>query len=172
MKRLASLIALCLMGCGAAEDNELKPALELTGRVVDRADLLDDATETMLTARLARLERETGAQMVVATTPSLGGREIDEYSLDLARAWRIGSKERNDGLLLLVAPKERRVRIEVGKGLEKVMKNEVAARIIRAKMVPLFKQGQMQAGILSGTGTILDVMRACVRTDKPFEEAA
>jgi uncharacterized protein len=152
------IAAFLLAGCGNAEPPKPRPALELTGRVVDKADLLDPATEAMLTARLAKLERETGAQMVIATTPSLESKSIADYSIALANAWGIGSRERNDGLLLLVAPNERQVRIEVGKGLEKVMTDETAYTIIWQKMVPLFRQNKPQTAILSGAGAMLNVM--------------
>jgi len=132
--------------------------MELTGRVVDRADLLDPGTEAILTARLEKLERDTQAQMIVATTPTLSGRSIESYSRDLANSWSVGSKERNDGLVLLVAPTERMARIEVGKGLEAVMTNEICNRIIQEKMIPLFRKGQMQTAILAGTGAMLRVM--------------
>jgi uncharacterized protein len=96
--------------------------------------------------------------MVIATTPSLESKSIADYSIALANAWGIGSRERNDGLLLLVAPNERQVRIEVGKGLEKVMTDETAYTIIWQKMVPLFRQNKPQTAILSGAGAMLNVM--------------
>lgn len=156
MVRLSFLAILLLCGCARAQ--QPKAALELTGRVVDKAELIDPATENALTARLARLERETGAQLVIATTRSLNGKDIAAYSLELARAWGIGDKDRNDGLLLLVAPSERKVRIEVGTGLESVMKDEICAGIIQRLMLPHLRAGDAQEAILAGTGGILRVM--------------
>lgn len=96
--------------------------------------------------------------MVIATTASLCGEDIDAYSLTLANAWRLGSKERNDGLLLLVAPSERKVRIEVGYGLEMVMTNALCADIIRRSIVPRFRNGDVRGGIVAGTDAIVAVM--------------
>jgi len=158
MRRLLLVLLPLLAACSGAAADAPKPALELTGRVVDKAGLLDSATATALTARLARLERQTGVQMVIATTPTLGGEAINDYSLRLARSWALGSKERNDGLLLLVAPTERKVRIEVGKGLETVMKDEVCDQIIRHMMMPHFTAGDPQSAILAGTGAMIDVL--------------
>lgn len=143
-----------LCGCGA-DAQAPKAALELTGRVVDEADLIDVGLERQLTARLLRLEKETGVQMVIATTPSLGGETIDAYSLALANAWKIGRRTHHDGLLLLIAPIERKVRIEVGYGLEPVMTNTLCAEIIQHSIVPRFRAGDMPGGILKGTDAII-----------------
>jgi len=96
--------------------------------------------------------------MVIVTTPSLGGQAIEDYSLPLANAWGIGDKERNDGLVLQVAPNERNVRIEVGKGLETVMTNDICARIIARDMIPQFRLGQLQGAIVAGTDAIIRTM--------------
>jgi len=132
-----------------------KPALELTGRVVDAAQLLTIAEERVLTAKLAALETHYGAQLVVATTPSLLGQEINIYSIDLARAWGLGSRDRNDGLLLLVAPSERRVRIEVGKGLERTLPDELCKHIIDEKMTPHFRTQQVARGVNDGVDALI-----------------
>ena len=158
IRRLLLVLLPLLAACSGAAADTAKPALELTGRVVDKAGLLDATTATALTARLARLERQTGVQMVIATTPSLDGEAIDDYSLRLARNWALGSKERNDGLLLLVAPTERKVRIEVGKGLETVMKDEVCDQIIRHMMMPHFRAGDPQSASLAGSGAMIGVL--------------
>lgn len=154
--------ATCLtLGCAAeAEDNPQAqstdaPALELTGRVVDAASIISAGVEADLTAKLEALESDTGVQLVVATTPSLDGREIDAYSLDLANAWGIGSAERDDGLLLLVAPNERQVRIDVGYGLEASVKDEEAAAIIYEAIVPEFRTGDFEAGIAKGVDRLV-----------------
>lgn len=158
MRRLLLTLLPLLAACNGAAADAPKSALELTGRVVDKAGLLDATTTTALSARLARLERQTGVQMVIATTPTLGGEAINDYSLRLARIWALGSKARNDGLLLLVAPTERKVRIEVGKGLETVMNDEVCDQIIRHLMVPHFRAGDAQAAILAGSGAMIGVL--------------
>src|ERR1700759_4620969 len=93
----------------------------LTGRVVDDAHILSDTTTADLNRKLAALESATSRQMVVVTLPSLQGYEISDYGYQLGRAWGIGQGKLNNGLLLIVAPKERRVRIEVGYGLEPIV---------------------------------------------------
>jgi uncharacterized protein len=151
-----------LLGCTAPAP-EMKPALELTGRVVDRANLIDPAAEASLAGSLETLAAETGVQFVVATTPSLDGKEINEYSLDLARAWALGSKEHDDGILLLVAPNERKVRIEVSRGLENIMKDEICASIIRNDMIPAFKSKHMQEGILAGAQATVGILHNALK---------
>ena len=90
----------------------------LSGRVVDRANIIQPSTRTAIEQKLADLETKSGIQLVVATVPSLEGQEIEPYANELFRSWRLGEKTKNNGVLLLVAPNERRVRIEVGYGLE------------------------------------------------------
>src|SRR5262249_60205989 len=90
----------------------------LSGRVVDAANIIPQAVSDQITAKLASLESQSGIQLVVATVNSLGGDEIEPYANALFRAWGLGEKTKNNGALLLVAPKEHKVRIEVGYGLE------------------------------------------------------
>jgi uncharacterized protein len=162
--RHTSILILALIfaaGCKRVETApKLKPALELTGRVVDAANLLTPETEARLTAKLAAAENDFGPQMVVATTPSLGGRKIEAYSLDLARAWAIGDKKRNDGLILLVAPNERKVRIEVGLGLEGSFSDAFAQTILEENILPLFKGSEFDAGVEAGVDRMINKMKA------------
>lgn len=140
------------------EETELPPrtpALELTGKVVDAADLFDAQYEDDLARKLGRLEQDTRVQFVVATTPDLKGQAIAVYSLELANAWGIGSIERDDGLLLLVAPNERKVRIEVGYGLEASVKDEEAAQIIADDILPHFRKGDFKAGVREGVDSLI-----------------
>ncbi len=130
--------------------------LELTGRVVDAADLLSDGVEATLSGKLEQLEETTGAQLVVATTPDLKGYSIADYSLTLAREWGIGSSERNDGVLMLVAPNERQVRIEVGYGLEASIKDEEAALIIQETIVPAFSSENYDLGVVAGVEKLIE----------------
>ncbi|UAB79807.1 TPM domain-containing protein [Erythrobacter sp. SCSIO 43205] len=160
------MAALALAACSASVESApagdeavgASPALELTGRVVDAADILSPDYETALTDKLEELEERTLVQLVVATTPDLKGHEIEDYSFDLANAWGLGSAERKDGLLLLVAPNERKVRIEVGLGLEASVKDEEAAHIIRTAILPSFRDSDYEAGIDAGVdGLIAEV---------------
>lgn len=125
-------------------------ALQLQGWVNDAAGVLADDVEARLAARLQALQDRTGHQLVVATVPSLGGEEIDAYSLALARRWRLGRKASNDGVLVLVAPNERKVRIEVGTGLETTLTDATCATIIREDMIPAFRTGDLPGGLERG----------------------
>ncbi|MGA0606478.1 TPM domain-containing protein [Phenylobacterium sp. VNQ135] len=127
----------------------------LTGRVVDDANLLSPQAEQKLDQELAGLEASTGRQVVVATLPDLQGYEIEEYGYQLGRAWGIGSKARNDGALLIVAPNERKVRIEVGYGLEGVLTDALSSVIIQTAILPQFRQGNFEQGILDGTDQLV-----------------
>lgn len=131
--------------------------ITLTGRVVDRADVIESDVERRLTEQLAILETETTDQLVVVTVPSLQGRSIESFSLDLARGWGIGRAHLDNGVLLIVAPADRRVRIEVGEGLEGLLTDQRAAQII-AGMLPEFRSQKMSAGIQRGADEIQAVL--------------
>jgi len=161
----ACLIAGCAAGAEVAEAPE--PALALTGRVVDAADILSDAFERDLTADLAQLEEDTLVQLVVATTPGLEGRTIEGYALELGNAWGLGDAQRNDGLLILVAPNERLVRIEVGLGLEEAIRDEEAKIIIDSSIIPHFRKGGFEAGIAAGVEALAREV-----SHLPMEQAA
>jgi uncharacterized protein len=124
-------------------------------RVVDTANLIAPADETALDAKLAAYEKETGRQMVVATIPSLEGYPIEDYGYRLGRTWGIGSKEKDDGTLLIVAPNDRKVRIEVGYGLEPYMTDAYSSVIINTQILPRFKAGDFTGGINVGTDAMI-----------------
>jgi len=127
----------------------------LTGRVVDDAHVLSPATAQKLDSALAGLEAQTGHQLVVATVPDLQGYEIEDYGYQLGRAWALGRKGVNDGAILLVAPKERKVRVEVGYGLEPVLTDALSSAILQRKVLPQFKQGRMEQGIVDGAEALI-----------------
>jgi uncharacterized protein len=130
----------------------------LTGRVVDRADILPTADEARISAKSDALARATGHQFVVVTVPTLGGRAIEDYSQALGNSWGVGRKGANDGVLLVVAPTERKVRIEVGRGLEAMLTNAETQRIIDTNILPAFRSGDFVRGIDGGVdGVIRDV---------------
>jgi uncharacterized protein len=128
----------------------------LTGRVVDQANLLSPEAEQALTDRLKALEDSTGRQMVVATIPDLQGYPIEDYGYQLGRAWGIGDAKRDDGVLLIVAPNDRRVRVEVGYGLEPVLTDSLSSVIIQTQIVPAFRRGDMEGGVLAGAAALAD----------------
>ncbi len=126
----------------------------LTGRVVDDANLLSPAAEQKLTGELAALEQKTGRQLVVATLPDLQGYEIEDYGYRLGRAWGIGHKGQDDGVILIVAPSQKKVRIEVGYKLEPILTDALSSLIIQRSILPAFKAGQMEKGVVDGTEAI------------------
>ncbi|MCC6828203.1 MAG: TPM domain-containing protein [Novosphingobium sp.] len=128
---------------------------KLTGRVVDAANVIPPDAEARLTQKLATLETQSHRQLVVVTLPDLQGYDIADYGYQLGRAWGIGSKERNDGALLIVAPTERKLRIEVGYGLEGVLTDGLSSLIINQTIVPRFKAGDMPGGIEAGADAII-----------------
>jgi uncharacterized protein len=130
----------------------------LAGRVTDAANILPPATEAALTARLETLETTTKTQLVVATVPDLQGYEIDEFGYQLGRAWGIGQKGTNNGALLIVAPNDRKVRIEVGYGLEGVLTDAVTSTIIRRNIIPYFKAGDMAGGVDAGADALIKLL--------------
>ncbi|MFZ5720470.1 MAG: TPM domain-containing protein [Pseudomonadota bacterium] len=127
----------------------------LTGRVVDQAELLSPQAEAQLTAELAELERATGHQLVVATLPDLQGYEIEDYGYQLLRTWGIGRKDEDDGVILIVAPNQRKVRIEVGYGLEPVLTDALSRLIIERQILPAFREGDFERGVVEGTQAIV-----------------
>lgn len=165
---LAAALSGCGSGAKAANDNKAIPAL--TGRVVDKAELLDAATERRLTAQLAALERSTRDQLVVVTLPSLEGEEIEAVGMALGKGWGIGRKDLNNGVLIIVAPAERRVRIEVGIGLEGLLSNEKAKLIIDDHMLPRLREGRYPEAIEAGAKQIVAVLERDRRRPQPLPQ--
>ena len=156
MRLFSFLLALFWSVAAPAADIAFPP---LTGRVVDPAQVLSPAAERDLDQRLAAHEAATRQQVVVATVPSLQGHEIAEYGYQLGRAWGIGEKDKNTGAILLVAPTEREVRIEVGYGLEGTLTDATSRLIIERSILPEFRAGRMESGILRGADAILATLR-------------
>jgi len=123
-----TLLLCCLVVVGVQAEDSLR----LTGRVMDLAGLLSPASEANIDSKLAAHEQATSNQIVVLTLPDLNGYTIEERALDLARTWRLGEKDRDNGVLLLVAVAERRIRIETGYGLEGALPDAIASNIIRS----------------------------------------
>ena len=131
---------------------------QLTGRVVDQANLLRPEQELDLTSKSAALEAQTGRQFVIATVNSLEGRPIEDYGYRLGRAWKIGDEKRDDGVVLLVAPNEKKVRIETGYGARVFLTDAVSSVIIRQSILPKFKAGDFGGGIGAGADQIIGMM--------------
>ena len=151
---LLGLLAALLFALPVAAQN--KPTFPpLTGRVVDQANLLDAATEQALTEKLAALEAKSSDQLVVVTVDSLHDQPIEDYGYQLGRAWGIGQKEGDNGALLIVAPNEKKVRIEVGYGLEPILTDAFSSLVIQNDILPSFRQGDYQAGVVKGVDALI-----------------
>ncbi|WP_310810899.1 TPM domain-containing protein [Pseudomonas sp. N3-W] len=136
---------------------ELKfPAL--TGRVVDNAQMIEPAVREQLTQQLQAHEAATGEQLVVVTVPDLQGADIADFGYQLGRAWGIGQKDKNNGALLIVARDERKLRIEVGYGLEDRLTDAQSSVIINQVITPAFKTGNFSKGISDGVAAMLVVL--------------
>ena len=142
----------------------------LSGRVVDETGTLTPATVERLTALLAEEEQKTGDQLVVAVVKSLQGDTIEDYGYQLGRFWGIGQKGKDNGAILLVAPNEHKVRIEVGYGLEGTLTDAQSRIIIERAILPAFRRGDVNAGVLAGTAAILDVLGGVA--EPPGQDAA
>jgi uncharacterized protein len=162
MFRLLIPALLALAACGHGTSSaavEAPPAgYDLpapAGRVVDRAGILASVDRAAIAAKSEALERATAHQLVVVTIPSLGGHAIEDYANALGNYWGIGRRGINDGVLILVAPNERKVRIEVGKGLETVLTDPEAGRIIDKAMLPAFRSNHFASGIEAGVDGVI-----------------
>ncbi|WP_338525899.1 TPM domain-containing protein [Pseudomonas batumici] len=131
---------------------------ELTGRVVDSAQMIDAPVREALSQQLLAHEKATGEQVVVVTVGNLQGATIEDYGYQLGRHWGIGQKDQNNGALLIVARDEHKVRIEVGYGLEDRLTDAQSALIINQLIVPQFKRGHVSSGISSGVDALLNVL--------------
>jgi uncharacterized protein len=128
---------------------------QLKGRVNDMANLLSPATATLLEQKLAQFERETTNQVAVLTIPSLRGDDIGQFAIRVAEQWKLGQKGKDNGVLLIIAQAERKVRIEVGMGLQGALPDITASRIIREIMRPHLINGNFDQGINAGTDAII-----------------
>jgi uncharacterized protein len=160
-----SLLGLCLLlllaACGGGTPAATGPTYPaLTGRVVDNADMLPPADEAALTQRLEALQRATSRQLVVATVPDLGGTPLEEYANGLLRHWRLGQANANNGVLLLVARAERKIRIETGYNMEAIVTDAVSGRIIREQMTPRFRDNDYAGGIKAGADALIAQLQA------------
>ncbi|MET3560298.1 uncharacterized protein ABID39_000990 [Bartonella japonica] len=130
----------------------------LTGYVNDIAHLLDSATKKSLTEKLSKLEEKTGDQIVIVTLPTLAGNDIKTYSNSLFRTWKLGQEKINNGVLLVIAPNEREVRIEVGYGLEGELTDALSTVIINSFILPNFRKGNYEKGIIEAIHAITKII--------------
>ena len=155
-KLLAALLLLLAGFASQVTQADIYPPL--TGRVVDQAQLLDPASKAALTEHLDAHEAQTSNQIVVATISSLEGVEIADYANRLGRAWEIGTAENDNGVLLVVAPNDRKVRIEVGYGLEGALTDALSSLIIQREILPPFRDNDYVSGITNGVDAIIQAI--------------
>jgi uncharacterized protein len=147
--------ALCPGALAAPKFPALPNFPKLSGRVVDDANILSSDTKADLTRKLATLEQKNSRQLVVVTIPSLGGYEISDYGYQLGRAWGLGQKTLNNGILLIVAPNEHKTRIEVGYGLEPIITDAFSSVVIQTQVLPQFRKGDFNAGVEGGVDALI-----------------
>lgn len=160
---LLALFAL-LLACGARAEMVF-PAL--TGRVVDNAGMLDAAAQRSISAQLEAHENATGNQIVVVTLSDLQGYPIEDFGNRLFRDWGLGQKGKNNGVLLIIAPNERKIRIEVGYGLEGELTDAISANIIATRISPAFKRGNFAEGVTDGISAIVEALGGKYEMRKP-----
>jgi uncharacterized protein len=158
---LALLLALLLPGASPAQTFP-----RFTNFVVDQAGIIPDAAERGLDRKLADLQRRTRHQLAIVTVQSLQGYTISDYANRLGRTWGVGRRHYDDGVLLVVAPRERRVRIEVGYGLEATLTDPRCAEIIRDLILPRFRMQDFPGGISAGTDAIIARLNAAAPLEK------
>lgn len=143
----------------------------LTGPVVDEADMIRTNDEKILRAWLKDINARGKAQIQVLTVPNLGGLNIEQASIEVAEDWQLGDKKKDNGVLILVALQERKIRIEVGQGLEGELPDAIASRIIRESMTPLFQQGSPSQGIVLGVYQVIRIVEPEFNPDERLEQA-
>lgn len=141
------------------------------GPILDAANIISPADEAALDAKLLAYNQATGRAIIVATVPSLDGMEIEDYAQQLAETWDIGGKETENGLLFLVAPNERRLRIATARGLQERMTDIMSGRIIRDVVTPRFRAGDLSGGIVAGVDAIVTQLDMDPAQARAIEEA-
>ncbi len=160
--RLALGCALALISAGVAAGAEFDDLLDRLGRerpqtrVIDKAGVFAEQERQELNARLEEFDRKTTVEIATVVLPDIGGGDIDDFSVHLFKLWGIGKKDKSNGVLLLAAIKERKVRIEVGYGLEPVLPDAVCGRIIDEAILPAFREQKLAEGLACGAQRVMD----------------
>jgi len=157
-----------LLGCSAANAYPPRPA----GPVLDQADVLPATDEAALSKRLTRFYDDTGNAIVVVTVNSLEYQSVEQYANGLFNEWGVGDAKTDRGILILLAPNERRARIEVGCGLESTVTDGFAAEVMETRMIPEYKQNHFEAGTLAAVDAIIQRLRATPANDNRPVSAA
>lgn len=169
MRRLAAFLTLLLALVSSAAWAQLPARPE--GPVADYANVLNPVDAATLDAKLRAYNQATGRAIIVATVPSLDGEEIEPFAQKLAESWGIGGAESENGVLFLVAPAERKLRIHTARGVQERMTDIMSGRIIRDTVVPEFKSGNMSGGIVAGVDAIIQQLDMDPAQAKAIEEA-
>lgn len=155
MRPFACALLFALIACAAPAVAHAAEVPYLTGRVVDNAEILDANTRRRLSDVLRQHEQKSGNQIAVLTVPTIHGESVEEYAVRVFEQWKLGQKGKDNGILVLVVPQDRRMRIEVGYGLEGVVTDAHASRIIRNVMTPRFRAGDFKGGIARGVDALI-----------------
>lgn len=137
------------------------------GRIHDVANLLSQAERDALESKLAAFETESSNQIVIATFPSLEGESLEDFSIRLAEKWKIGQKGKDNGIILLIFPNDHRLRIEVGYGLEAVVPDAYASRIVEEDLKPAFRRGEFGQGIDAAVDDLIAATQGVYRAEAP-----
>ena len=167
LRAILATLAFVVLATAALAQSHTFP--DLTGRVIDGAGILDAATRQQLEKLSADLEAKTTDQLVIVTLKSLQGTSIEDYGYQLGRKWQIGQKDKNNGVVLIVAPNDKRVRIEVGYGLEPTLTDAISSVIIQGSILPRFRAGDFAGGVRRGAEDIVQVLSGDA---KEFQERA
>ena len=157
---MALLLAAALVSLALAADVPY-----LSGRVVDNAEILKSATRSALADKLKDHEARTTNQVVVLTVRTIGDESIEQYASEVFEQWKLGQKGKDNGVLVIVVPNDRKMRIEVGYGLEGTLTDAQASRIIRNEMTPAFKAGDFDGGVTAGVDAVLRVLEGAAEPD-------
>ena len=156
-RALNLLVLLCIgwPGLSAADDTAIP---YLSGRVVDQAEILSAPARERIDDMLQAHERATGNQIAVLTINGMGAESVEDFAVRVFENWKLGSSEKNNGVLIVVAPQEHRMRIEVGYGLEGTLTDVAADRIIRNLMTPRFREGNYDVGVEAGATAVIQIL--------------
>src|SRR4051794_9993554 len=155
MNALCSLAFVALVVLLAAGSTRAADVPYLSGRVVDNAEILKPQTRSVLTEKLKAHEQKTSNQIAVLTVSTIGDESIEEYATRVFESWKLGQKGKDNGVLLVIAPKDRKLRIEVGYGLEGTLTDVASSRIIRNVITPKFKTGDFDKGVADGVDAMI-----------------
>ena len=158
MARLVALLASALLAACSAQQGAADESV-LDGRVRDLAGILDAESEARLTARLDEAERLYGPQVAIVTVASLDGRPIEQFTTDYANEWGLGDEDRDDGIVILIAPNDRKVRIGTGLGIETTYPDAWAQEVIDKTLLPQFRQSNYGRGLEAAVDMIVARMK-------------